>query len=265
MDTANRIVIKLTSTYECDAQEAIKLVSLEIDGRHTYICILLWPGKSWAEPACLYCLHASNFSSPNNHTVCKAKPLALQEKKCRASIQPCTRPDTDLPAFFPPFRPKKSGRVPLKTKGACKSYLDSVIYAIRELRSPSGSSRSAIAKFLKQEFSYDNKVALRKALKKGETKGLLERNKQSFIVCGDTRYTAAPGSTVEQVLSTSLSLSPCCIHVHFFSPNLYFVNCYLFYFCVSAPLSESVFTHYPFHRWTRRLVMASRSWSWVPR
>ena len=87
----------------------------------------------------------------------------------------------------------------MKSKAASKSYRDAIVYAIRELKSPSGSSRSSIAKFLKQEFGYDNKAAIRKALKTGETKGILDRNKQSFLVHGDPLYAAKPESVVEQV------------------------------------------------------------------
>lgn len=98
-----------------------------------------------------------------------------------------------------PAKSKKAGGVPVKSKSACKSYLDAAIFAIRALKSPHGSSRSAIAKFLKQEFGFDNKVAIRKAFKKGEAKGLLERNKQSFLVVGDDRYAPAPELVVEKV------------------------------------------------------------------
>ena len=55
----------------------------------------------------------------------------------------------------------------------------------------------AIAKFLKAEFEVDNKLALKKALQKGEKSGQLVRTGQSFKVAGDAAYEPEPGSTVE--------------------------------------------------------------------
>ena len=95
-------------------------------------------------------------------------------------------------------RKKSSGRGAKKTKTP-KSYLDKVVFAIRELKSSSGSSRAAIAKFLKQRFAVENKNALKKALKAGETSGVLLRDKQSFRVAGDAAYAADPAFVVDAV------------------------------------------------------------------
>jgi len=68
-----------------------------------------------------------------------------------------------------------------------KSFLDKAMFAIRKLRVPSGkgSSRQAIAKFLKTEWKVDNVSALRKALKKGvDTKKLIQK-KQTFQIAGE--------------------------------------------------------------------------------
>ena len=67
-----------------------------------------------------------------------------------------------------------------------KTILQKVVVAIRELRSPSGSSRQAIAKLLKARWDVNNTVALRKALKKGTDCGLLVQEKASFKVAGET-------------------------------------------------------------------------------
>ena len=67
-----------------------------------------------------------------------------------------------------------------------KTVLDKVIMAIRELRSPAGSSRQAIAKFLKARWDVSNTVALRKALKKGVDTGKLVQERSSFKVTGET-------------------------------------------------------------------------------
>ena len=78
-----------------------------------------------------------------------------------------------------------------------KTVLDKVIAAIRELRSPGGSSRQAIAKLLKQRWAVDNTVALRKALKKGVDGGKLLQEKASFKVAGDGDYEAPADERVE--------------------------------------------------------------------
>lgn len=66
-----------------------------------------------------------------------------------------------------------------------KTVLDKVLYAIRELKDFKGSSRQAIAKYLKQEFSTDNATALKAALKKGVASGALTQQGQSFKIAGE--------------------------------------------------------------------------------
>lgn len=64
--------------------------------------------------------------------------------------------------------------------------LDKVVFAIRSLRSgPKGSSRAAIAKYLKSEFNYENANALKAALKRGVSSGTLTQTGQSFRVAAD--------------------------------------------------------------------------------
>eukprot|EP00937_MAST-01D_sp_MAST-1D-sp2_P002938 g2938.t1 len=72
---------------------------------------------------------------------------------------------------------KQAGKQP-------KTVLDKCVAAILELRSPTGSSRQAIAKLLKSRWGADNAVALRKALQKGVASGKLLQEKASFKVAG---------------------------------------------------------------------------------
>ena len=68
-----------------------------------------------------------------------------------------------------------------------KSVLDKIIFSIRNQphSSPNGVSRVSIAKYIKNEFDYDNASALKKALKKGVDSGKLIQTGQSFRVAGD--------------------------------------------------------------------------------
>ena len=68
-------------------------------------------------------------------------------------------------------------------------YLENVIAAIRADRDHRGSSRQAIAKYLKATHGQDNKTALRKALKAGVTKGKLVQEGARFRVAGDKPVT----------------------------------------------------------------------------
>ncbi|KAL3907263.1 MAG: hypothetical protein SGARI_003620, partial [Bacillariaceae sp.] len=64
--------------------------------------------------------------------------------------------------------------------------LDKIVAAIRALQSgPKGSSRTAIQKYLKAEFDYDNASALKQAFAKGVKKGVLVQTGQSFRVAAD--------------------------------------------------------------------------------
>ena len=78
-----------------------------------------------------------------------------------------------------------------------KTVIDKVIAAIRAQKSAKGSSRQAIAKYLKAEFETDNATALKKALKKGVADGKLIQEGQSFKVAGDKEYEAPPEEQVE--------------------------------------------------------------------
>jgi FKBP-type peptidyl-prolyl cis-trans isomerase len=84
----------------------------------------------------------------------------------------------------------------LKSKSGAKSFLDRVVFSIRALKDHAGSSRAAIAKYLLAEFESDNKVALRKALAKGEKDGVLAKEGQRFRVAGDGAYAREAGSFV---------------------------------------------------------------------
>ena len=89
---------------------------------------------------------------------------------------------------------------PKKTAAGCKSYFDKVVFAIRDLKDHGGSSRQAIAKYLKATFAVENTVALRKALKKGVLVGSLKQDGQRFAVAGVDgveAYEREPGSFVE--------------------------------------------------------------------
>ena len=74
--------------------------------------------------------------------------------------------------------------MPPKKKG---TVLDKIVYAIRQLKDPGtkGSSRTAIAKYIKSEFDYDNTNALKKAFKKGVADDVLVQTGQSFRVAKD--------------------------------------------------------------------------------
>jgi FKBP-type peptidyl-prolyl cis-trans isomerase len=68
-----------------------------------------------------------------------------------------------------------------------KTVLDKIIFSIRNQphSSPNGVSRVSIAKYIQNEFDYDNASALKKALKKGVNSGKLIQTGQSFRVAGD--------------------------------------------------------------------------------
>ena len=78
-----------------------------------------------------------------------------------------------------------------------KTVLDKIVAAIRAQRSPKGSSRQAIAKYLKSEFDADNATAIKSALKKGVANGTLIQSGQSFKVKGDAEYEAPADENVE--------------------------------------------------------------------
>ena len=65
-----------------------------------------------------------------------------------------------------------------------KSYVEKVIAAVTALRDWRGSSRQAIATYLKREFGADNKIALRKAIKAGVASGKLSKVGARFQLAG---------------------------------------------------------------------------------
>ena len=108
-----------------------------------------------------------------------------------------------------PSRQKKTKKTPGIVP---KSVLDKIVYAIRELKDPStkGSSRSSIVKFLKEKLDYDNLNAIKKALKVGCTKNILQQQGQSFRVVGDPTYqeeNTLPKLVVEDLGTTPLQSS----------------------------------------------------------
>jgi FKBP-type peptidyl-prolyl cis-trans isomerase len=68
-----------------------------------------------------------------------------------------------------------------------KSVLDKIVAAIRSLKDPGakGSSRSAIQKYCKDVFEYNNPAFLKKAFQQGVQKGVLVQTGQSFRVAAD--------------------------------------------------------------------------------
>ena len=80
---------------------------------------------------------------------------------------------------MPPGTAKKKKKLP-------STVLDKIVAALRALKDPGkGSSRTAIAKYLKSEYEYDNANALKKALKKGVAQNILIQTGQSFRVASD--------------------------------------------------------------------------------
>ena len=81
--------------------------------------------------------------------------------------------------------PSAASKNPSSKKTSKTTVLGKVVLAIRALKSHKGSSRQAISKYLKSEFAADNAKALKKALKDGVKKEILEQRGQSFLVVGD--------------------------------------------------------------------------------
>ena len=76
---------------------------------------------------------------------------------------------------------------PSNSKKKKGTVLDKIVDAIRQLKDPGekGSSRTAIAKYIKSEYEYDNANALKKAFKKGVADNVLVQTGQSFRVAKD--------------------------------------------------------------------------------
>mmetsp|Transcript_14105 Transcript_14105/g.21104 ORF Transcript_14105/g.21104 Transcript_14105/m.21104 type:complete len:213 (-) Transcript_14105:105-743(-) len=75
-----------------------------------------------------------------------------------------------------------------KGAGVPKTTLDRAVAAIRSIRSSTGSSVTAIHKYIVKEFGVDNIKVLKRALVSGVEKGILVKNKQSYTVAGDPEY-----------------------------------------------------------------------------
>lgn len=96
---------------------------------------------------------------------------------------------------------KKISTSAIVSKAIPKSVTDKIIFAIRFLRSNSGSSALAIHKTCIAECQYDNLKAIKKALQTGVTSGLFEQNKMSYLVKGDEVYEdTADRVTIEDLL-----------------------------------------------------------------
>ena len=72
-----------------------------------------------------------------------------------------------------------------KTKKSSRSLVDKAIDAIRALKSPTGSSSKAILNWLRNKEGTCNERAVKKAIKNGVAKGVLEQRKSSFLVAGE--------------------------------------------------------------------------------
>mmetsp|Transcript_9181 Transcript_9181/g.11785 ORF Transcript_9181/g.11785 Transcript_9181/m.11785 type:complete len:182 (-) Transcript_9181:286-831(-) len=81
--------------------------------------------------------------------------------------------------------------------------IDKVVVAIRALKDHRGSSRQALTKYLKSEFSFDNAGLLKKSLKKAVSDGVITQHGQSFRVACDEVY-AAPVEA--QVICTDIKI-----------------------------------------------------------
>ena len=90
-------------------------------------------------------------------------------------------PDEEAVAVLPEASQKKP-----KLNSGSITLLDKIVAAIRALKSPNGSSAQAIQKTI-ATFS-GSPTAFKNALKKGVEKGVLEKNKASFLVAGDAPY-----------------------------------------------------------------------------
>lgn len=99
---------------------------------------------------------------------------------------------------------------PKSTKPAVpKTIIAKVLCAIETLASPApGSSRQAIAKFLKDTYDTDNAAALKRALTKGVTDGVLVQQGQSFSIPGMEFEAAEDEKVTIEVLREGYEDSP---------------------------------------------------------
>jgi FK506-binding protein 2 len=89
------------------------------------------------------------------------------------------------------------------SKAPTKSVTEKIVYAIRFLKSGSGSSSQAIQKYLESEFGYKNPNAFKKAIKTAVTKGTLVQIKGSFIIAGDILIENTVDKVTIEVLNSS--------------------------------------------------------------
>lgn len=99
-----------------------------------------------------------------------APSRATDASRLKISLTPRRRERVPVSPAMPPKTPK--------------TIIDKVFVAIEALRSPGGSSRQAIAKYLKEHFEQDNAAALKRALDKAVAEGKLTQNGQSFAIPG---------------------------------------------------------------------------------
>lgn len=84
---------------------------------------------------------------------------------------------------------KKHDELPTRqVRKSITTVLHKIEECIRINKTPGGSSVPAITKALLSEFNYNNATAVKKALKDGVDKGLLTKNKASYLVTGDPMY-----------------------------------------------------------------------------
>jgi len=122
-----------------------------------------------------------------------------------------SRPFQISPHFEARETPRAHSTMPPKsTKPAVpKTIIAKVLVAIETLASPApGSSRQAIAKFLKDTYDTDNAAALKRALTKAVTDGVLIQQGQSFSIPGMEFEAAEDEKLTIEVLREGYEDSP---------------------------------------------------------
>ena len=105
--------------------------------------------------------------------------------------------------------PPTSNKNTKKKASGGGTVLDKVVFAIRQLKDAGskGSSRTAITKYIKSEYNYDNSNALKKAFKKGVADNVLVQTGQSFRVAEDPIIESDQNNDEEQLKIEDLSSS----------------------------------------------------------
>ena len=91
-----------------------------------------------------------------------------------------------------------------------KTVIDKVLVAITALAAPGGSSRQAIAKYLKEHFDTDNAAALKRALTKAVDDKVLTQVGQSFFIPGVEFEKPQDECVKIEVLKEGIEESPRC-------------------------------------------------------